>query len=209
MRKTRRPLDGWRREWNPVAAKRKTQALRRFAQCSRRVVGFWFGSFEGGWEWLRSGGVGSSGRQVGDTLCRRSPVPRGTTLARRSSSRLALGWPGGRLSLPIAMLTPPMLNMSPGAVRGSQSSRKISIDGSSTFGPPVRPHDRPRVAGEDMILRVGKPPATRTVIVGRAAAGRRVPLVRHQIRELESGYFGGSDIHHGSTSGAKYCCPHW
>ena len=31
----------------------------------------------------------------------------------------------------------------------------------------------------------------------------------NQIRELESGYFGGSDIHHGSTSGAKYCCPHW
>ena len=66
--------------WSPVSRRRagrrpesvrsapkgKTKALLWLAQGSRTVMGFWWSSLEGGWGRVRSGGVGSSGRQVGE-----------------------------------------------------------------------------------------------------------------------------------------------
>ena len=46
----------------------KTEALRRLAQGSRRVIGFGVRAVEGGWNRSKSGGVGSFGRQVGESL---------------------------------------------------------------------------------------------------------------------------------------------
>jgi hypothetical protein len=58
--------------------------------------------------------------------------------------------------------------------------------------------------------RVGQRPGviveTRAEAFCVAAAAR---TLGHETRVVESGYFDGSDIHHGSTSGTKYCCPHW
>src|SRR5450432_4455976 len=107
-----------------LALQRKTEALRRLAQGSRRVRGFGVRSFEGGWNRSKSGGVGSSGRQVGDKMERVGawggiPVP----LGRRGRWATGGRQPDGRRVRAGAISAEVLVDLDGHVVRGQSDPR--------------------------------------------------------------------------------------